>query len=248
MDEISAATLIAIRCRTPWVPIDPIAMNTVRIPSSAAARSRRSFTRVGRMCSPSWSPKTRRAPSGSRTSAATPAPRSSRPRTISLPTWPVAPITALVTGLAAAPRVTPSAYCPDSRRRGADLQCGRESREEAEVLVARTHQPGDAGPRGRGAAHGSRSPDDQALARHDGEGDLRLPPVRSDAGRAPSGQRREPQVPLSSAPVPREPLPAASLEQLFGPQRAGREAAHRAAETARHARQDLRILEVRRRL
>jgi hypothetical protein len=29
IEEIPAAALIAIRCRTPSIPIDPIAMNTV---------------------------------------------------------------------------------------------------------------------------------------------------------------------------------------------------------------------------
>src|SRR6266550_4352299 len=43
-------------------------------------------------------------------------------------------------------------------------------------------------------------------------------------------------------------LPAARLEQLFRPQRGGREAAHRVAEAARHAREDLGIAVVRRRL
>ncbi|MGZ6668320.1 MAG: hypothetical protein ACXVH3_26765 [Solirubrobacteraceae bacterium] len=32
IEELPAAALIAIRCRTPSIPIDPIAMNTVRIP------------------------------------------------------------------------------------------------------------------------------------------------------------------------------------------------------------------------
>ena len=52
----------------------------------------------------------------------------------------------------------------------------------------------------------------------------------------------------SLSPVLANGLPAARFEQLFGPERAGREAAHRAAEAARHACQDLGILEVRRRL
>jgi site-specific recombinase XerD len=94
--EIPAAALIAIFCRTPSIPVDPIAMNTVRIPSSAWVRSRGSSRRVGRMCSPPGSPKARRALPGSRTSAATASPRASTPRTIWLPTWPVAPITAVV--------------------------------------------------------------------------------------------------------------------------------------------------------
>ena len=100
IEGIVAAALIAIRCRTPSIPIDPIAMNTVRIPSSASVRSRGSSRRVGRMCSPAGSPKVRRALSGSRTSAATASPRASTPRTISLPTRPVAPITAVVNGTA----------------------------------------------------------------------------------------------------------------------------------------------------
>ena len=95
IEESPAAALIAIRCRTPSIPTDPIAMNTVRIPSNASVRSRGSSRRVGRMCSPSGSPKARRALSGSRTSAATASPRASTPRTISLPTRPVAPITAV---------------------------------------------------------------------------------------------------------------------------------------------------------
>jgi len=96
IEEIPAAALIAIRCRAPSIPVDPIAMNTVRIPSSAAVRSRGSSRRVGRMCSPPGSPKARRALPGSRTSAATASPRASTPRTIWLPTRPVAPITAVV--------------------------------------------------------------------------------------------------------------------------------------------------------
>ena len=36
-----AAALIAICCRTPSVPVDPIAMKIVRIRSSAAVRSRK---------------------------------------------------------------------------------------------------------------------------------------------------------------------------------------------------------------
>jgi hypothetical protein len=40
IEPIRAAALIAIRCRTPWIPVDPIAMNTVRIPSKASVRSR----------------------------------------------------------------------------------------------------------------------------------------------------------------------------------------------------------------
>jgi hypothetical protein len=96
IEDIPAAALIAIRCGTPSIPIDPIAMNTVRIPFNAAVRSRGSSRRVGRMSSPSGSPKARRALPGSRTSAATASPRVSTPRTISLPTRPVAPITAVV--------------------------------------------------------------------------------------------------------------------------------------------------------
>ncbi len=96
MEEIPAAALIAIRCRTPSIPTDPVVMNTVRTPSNASARSRGSSRRVSRMCSPSASPKARRALSGSRTSAATAPPRSSIPRTTSLPTRPVAPMTAVV--------------------------------------------------------------------------------------------------------------------------------------------------------
>jgi len=96
IEEISAAALIAIRCRTPSIPIDPIAMNTVLILSSAAVRSRGSSRRVGRMCSPPGSPKARRALPGSRTSAVTASPRASTPRTISRPTRPVAPTTAVV--------------------------------------------------------------------------------------------------------------------------------------------------------
>ena len=46
---------------TPSIPVEPIAMNTVRIPYSAAVRSRGSSRRVGRMCSPPGSPKARRA-------------------------------------------------------------------------------------------------------------------------------------------------------------------------------------------
>jgi hypothetical protein len=98
IEEIPAAALITIRCRTPSVPTDPIAMNTVRIPSSASVRSRGSSRRVGRMRSPPVSPKARRALPGSRTSAATASPRASTPRTMSLPTRPVAPITAMVIG------------------------------------------------------------------------------------------------------------------------------------------------------
>src|SRR5438067_7255730 len=43
-------------------------------------------------------------------------------------------------------------------------------------------------------------------------------------------------------------LPAARYEQLFRPQRGGREAAHRVAEPARHASEDLGVVVVRRRL
>ena len=57
IEDIPAAALIAVRCRTPSVPTDPIAMNTVLIPSSAAVRSRGSSRRVGRMCSPPRLPK-----------------------------------------------------------------------------------------------------------------------------------------------------------------------------------------------
>jgi hypothetical protein len=46
IDGILAAALIARRCRTPSFPIDPIAMNTVRIPSRASVRSRGSSRRV----------------------------------------------------------------------------------------------------------------------------------------------------------------------------------------------------------
>ena len=49
IEEIAAAASIAIRCRTPSVPTDPIAMNTVLIPSSAAVRLRGSSRWVGRM-------------------------------------------------------------------------------------------------------------------------------------------------------------------------------------------------------
>jgi len=38
IEEMPAAALMAIRCRTLSVPTDPIAMNTVRIPSSAPWR------------------------------------------------------------------------------------------------------------------------------------------------------------------------------------------------------------------
>src|SRR5262249_4410578 len=81
---------------TPSMPTDPIAMNTLRIPSNASARSRGSSRRVGRMLSPAGSPKARRALPGSRTSPGADSPRASTPRTISLPTRPVAPITAVV--------------------------------------------------------------------------------------------------------------------------------------------------------
>lgn len=57
----SAAAWIATRCRTPSIPTDPIAMNTVRIPSKASVRSRGSSRRVRRMCSPPGSPKAHRA-------------------------------------------------------------------------------------------------------------------------------------------------------------------------------------------
>src|ERR1044072_8909221 len=77
------------------------------------------------------------------------------------------------------------------------LRCDRASGEEAEVLVARPHRPGDAGPRGRGATSAGRSPDDQSLARDHGEGNFRFPPFRSHTRRAPSVRRGEPQVPLS---------------------------------------------------
>src|SRR5918911_341854 len=43
-------------------------------------------------------------------------------------------------------------------------------------------------------------------------------------------------------------LPAARLEQLFRPQRGGRQAAHGVAEAARHAREDLGVAVVRGRL
>jgi hypothetical protein len=46
IEEIPAAVLIAIRCRTPSIPTDPIAMNTVRMPSNASVRSRGSSRRV----------------------------------------------------------------------------------------------------------------------------------------------------------------------------------------------------------
>jgi hypothetical protein len=82
IEEIPAAALIAIRCTTPSIPIDPIAMNTVRIPSNASVTSRGSSRWVGRMCSLSGSPKARRALPGSRTIAATASPRASTPRTI----------------------------------------------------------------------------------------------------------------------------------------------------------------------
>src|SRR5215469_11147617 len=95
-EPVAAAALIAIRCRTPSIPTDPIAMNTAAIPSKAPARSRGSSSRVARMCSPPGSPNSRRALPGSRTSAVTASPRASTPRTISLPTRPVAPITAVV--------------------------------------------------------------------------------------------------------------------------------------------------------
>ena len=39
IDGMSEAALIAMRCSTPWMPIDPIAMNTVRTPPSAFATS-----------------------------------------------------------------------------------------------------------------------------------------------------------------------------------------------------------------
>jgi hypothetical protein len=64
IDGISAAALIAIRCRTPSIPIDPIAMNTVRTPSNASETSRASSRRVGRMSSRSGSPNARRPVSG----------------------------------------------------------------------------------------------------------------------------------------------------------------------------------------
>src|SRR5262249_27776374 len=97
--------------------------------------------RVGRMLSPAGSPKARRALPGSRTSPVTDSPRASTPRTISLPTRPVAPITAVVivplVGLGdvagdAAPRPR-----PPQRRRGrlafADRQ--RAARPEAAALA-----------------------------------------------------------------------------------------------------------------
>jgi len=65
IEEIPAAALIAIRCRTPSVPTDPIAMNTARIPSSASMTSRESSSCVGRTCRPSGSPKALRASSRS---------------------------------------------------------------------------------------------------------------------------------------------------------------------------------------
>src|ERR687884_607426 len=46
---------------------------------------------------------------------------------------------------------------------------------------------------------------------------------------------------------PDGPLPAARLEQLFGCQSGGGEASHRFPETGRHPRDDLRVVEVRRR-
>jgi hypothetical protein len=45
IEPIAAAALIAIRCRTSPIPIDPIAINTVRIPSNASVRSRGSSRR-----------------------------------------------------------------------------------------------------------------------------------------------------------------------------------------------------------
>jgi hypothetical protein len=52
IEEIPAAALIVLCCRTPSVPVEPIAMNTVPIPSSASVRSRGSSRRVGPMRSP----------------------------------------------------------------------------------------------------------------------------------------------------------------------------------------------------
>ena len=40
IEEMPAAALTAVRCRTPSIPVDPIAMNTVRIPSNVSVRSR----------------------------------------------------------------------------------------------------------------------------------------------------------------------------------------------------------------
>jgi hypothetical protein len=41
IEGIVAAAPIAIRCRTPSIPTDPIAMNMVRIPANASVRSPR---------------------------------------------------------------------------------------------------------------------------------------------------------------------------------------------------------------
>lgn len=69
IDGVRAAALIAMLCRTPLMPIDPIAMNTARMPSSGLATSCGSKRRVARMESPSGSPRVRRRSSESRTSA-----------------------------------------------------------------------------------------------------------------------------------------------------------------------------------
>ena len=81
-----AAALIAIRCRTPSVPVEPIAMNTVRIPASASVRSRGSSRRVGTDVQPAGFAENRdrgfaRVQRGDRIAA-----REYAPRTIPLPT------------------------------------------------------------------------------------------------------------------------------------------------------------------
>src|SRR5262249_29514040 len=93
---------------------------------------------------------------------------------------------------------TARGYWPaNALNRCVHLRCGHESPEEADVLVARTRRPGDAGPRGRGATPACGSRNDQDLAGHDGEGDFRLPPFSSHTRRAASGKRGDPRGPLT---------------------------------------------------
>ena len=85
----------------------------------------------------------------------------------------------------------------EGKPRSPRLGCGHESREEADVLVARTHRPRDAS-RGRGSTSGcSTSPNNQNLAKPHGQANRQLASLRSHAGPARSRNRGQPQLPLT---------------------------------------------------
>jgi len=75
------------------------------------------------------------------------------------------------------------------------LRCAHESLEEAGVLVARPHRPGDR--RETQRLEAARRPDDPNLPKHRGEAGRQLAPLGSHARRARSRPQGQPPLPLT---------------------------------------------------